>query len=189
MIDALQDAKRAAGMLSPGLFVLTAAHEGRRSGVVARSVAWASDEPLLIAVFVKRGHWIEPVLRDSRKFAVCQVVDAAGPTMSLLLRRFAETSRPRDGDPFDGIDSTTLITGSPVLARSPLVLDCEVHRHFDLEADHEAYLGLVRAVRINGVRSVVAPPPPPPKPEAERRKTERRTRQRRKDWPPAQPGR
>lgn len=155
----LQDARRVAGMLNAGLFVLTSAYEGRRSGVVATSLAWAADDPMLVAVFVRRGHWIEPIIRDSRRFAACRVEQPESTATQLMLKRFSEASRPRDGDPFDGLEASTLVTGSPVIARSTLVFDCEVHRHFDLDADHEAYIGLVRAIRLNGVPMIIEAKP------------------------------
>lgn len=130
--------------LRSGLFVLTARHEGKRAGVVVRSVQPAADEPPLVCVAVRRGHWIEPVIRDSHAFAICKVTSGDG----LMLRKFAETSRPRDGDPFDCVQTTRLATGSPILARASLALDCEVVRHFDLEADHELYIGLVVACHV-----------------------------------------
>src|SRR6185295_17106383 len=114
--------------LRNGLFVLTARHEGKRAGVVVRSVQPVGDEPPLVCVAVRRGHWIEPVIRDSHAFAVCKVSAGDG----LMLRKFAETSRPRDGDPFDCVQTTRLATGSPILVRAVLALDCEIVRHFDL---------------------------------------------------------
>jgi flavin reductase (DIM6/NTAB) family NADH-FMN oxidoreductase RutF len=162
--SSLQRAREAAGSTVPGLFVLTASHEGKRSGVVVKSVAWAADEPLLLAAFVRRGHWIEPIIRDSRRFALCRVDDAASPQSVLLLKRFAETSRPREGDPFDGVETMPVLTGAPTLARSGLVFDCEVHRHFDLEADHELYVGLVRAVRAQSETFILEVKPAPARP-------------------------
>lgn len=42
------------------------------------------------------------------------------------------------------------MTGSPVLLRSIVAFDCEVVRHFDLEADHELFVGQVLASRMYG---------------------------------------
>jgi flavin reductase (DIM6/NTAB) family NADH-FMN oxidoreductase RutF len=130
--------------IQSGVFVLTAQFEGKRAGVVVRSVQPCADEPPLLCVAVRRGHWIEPIVRDSHAFAICK----SSAADRLLLRKFAETSRPRDGDPFDCVPLERLATGAPVLSRSPHVLDCEVLRHFDLEADHELYIGHVLAARV-----------------------------------------
>lgn len=186
MADSMQDARRALARLSDRQFVLTTAHEGRRCGVLVSGAARAATEPLLIAAFVRRGHWIEPLIRDSRVFALCQVPAQSTPSMTLLLRRFAEASRPRDGDPFDGLDAGTLVTGSPILINSPLAFDCEVHRHIDLDADHEVYCGVVRGVIVDSRRVVLEAPPPP---GSERRVlSDRRTFQRRKPGKQAHEG-
>lgn len=141
----VSDIQRALAELSrPGLYVLTACHEGKRAGVLVRSVQACADEPPLLAIAVKTGHWIEPLIRDSHAFAICRVSN----NDKLLLRKFAETSRPRDGDPFDCMPTERLVTGAPVIVKCALALDCEVLRHFDLEADHELFIGLVRAVRV-----------------------------------------
>jgi flavin reductase (DIM6/NTAB) family NADH-FMN oxidoreductase RutF len=138
------ETQRALADLTRGLYVLTACHEGKRAGVLVRSVQACADEPPLIAVAVKTGHWIEPLIRDSHAFAICRV----NTNERLMLRKFAETSRPRDGDPFDCVRTERLTTGAPVICKSTLALDCEVIRHFDLEADHELFIGHVLAARV-----------------------------------------
>lgn len=134
------------GALGAGQFLLTSHHASRRAGISTRWVMACAESPLLVAAAVRRGHWIEPLIRDSRAFAIC----AVEPGATLLLRKCAETSRPRDGDPFDCVASTRLVTGSPILAGEGLALDCEVRRHLDLEADYELFVGLVVAARIDG---------------------------------------
>lgn len=135
---------RALASLPCGVFVLTSQFEGKRAGVLVRSVAVCADEPPMVCAAVRKGHWIEPLIRDSHHFAVCR----ADGSDKLLMKKFASTSRPRDGDPFDCIGASRLVTGSPILTRSCLVLDCEVVRHFDMEADHELYVGLVVAAAV-----------------------------------------
>ncbi|HYE62420.1 MAG TPA: flavin reductase family protein [Phycisphaerales bacterium] len=152
------DTPRAFADLAKGLYVLTASHEGKRAGVLVRSVQPCADEPPLIAVAVKTGHWIEPLIRDSHVFAICRV----STSDRLMLRKFAETSRPRDGDPFDCVRAEKLVTGAPIISKSPLVLDCEVVRHFDLEADHELFIGHVLACRIGPATPVAAFDADPP---------------------------
>jgi flavin reductase (DIM6/NTAB) family NADH-FMN oxidoreductase RutF len=102
--------------------------------------------PLLVSAAVRHGHWIAPLIRDSHTFAIC----AVDPGATLLLRKCAETCRPRDGDPFDFVPTTRLATGSPIVEGEGFALDCEVRRHIDLEADDEFYVGLVIATRIDG---------------------------------------
>lgn len=133
-------------------FIMTAAFDGKRTGMIVRSVQRCSDEPQLLCVAARKGHSIEPLIRDSHHFVLCKVP----PNERLLLRKFG-TEPPalsedgllpgQEGDPFDALRVTSMTSGAPVLARSPMVFDCEVVRHFDLESDHELYIGLVLAAR------------------------------------------
>lgn len=135
---------RAVELLEGDAFVMTAAFEDQRAGMRVLSVFCCSTEPLLICVAAKKGHPIEPLIRDSHRFAICKV----DPTQKLVLRKFS--TEPEEGeDPFDSFLVDTLATGSPILVTSPLVLDCEVVRHFDLEADHELFVGQVLAARVS----------------------------------------
>lgn len=139
--------RRALSLLPAGTFVLTAAFESKRSGIIVRWVQPCAEEPLLVAVAARRGHSIEPLIRDSHAFAICRM----DPEDKLLVKKFAVHRPPDDsGDPFDAVAVETLVTGSPVIRKSPLVLDCEVVRHFDLEADHELFIGHVLAGRATG---------------------------------------
>lgn len=128
-----------------GCFVLTAAYEDKRTGVIARSVQPCADEPVLLSVALRRGHGIEPLIRDSHAFAVCLI----NPQDRLLIHTFRETEHEENleepHDPFDAVGARALSTGSPILDRAIAAFDCEVVRHFDLEADHQLYIGQVVA--------------------------------------------
>lgn len=142
----VSESARAVALLPHTQFVMSAQHETRRGGVLVRWVCACADAPLMVSVSLRKGHWIVPLIRDSRCFALSRIE----PTDRLAIKKFAETSRARDGDPFDAFGAQRLRTGSPVLPRSSLVLDCEVSRHLDLEADHELYVGQVVAARLPG---------------------------------------
>ena len=134
-------------------FLITAAHDNRRSGLIARSVQACADEPVLIAVSVRRGHLIEPLIRDSHAFGLCLIADDDRLIRRTfdpdLIKTTVDLSSDADGDeddPFIAFETKPLKTGSPILARTKLAFDCEVVRHFDLEADHELFVGSVVAV-------------------------------------------
>ncbi len=130
--------------LLPGsCFVLTAAHEGRRAGLLALSVQLCATEPQLISVAVRKGHVIEPIIRDSHAFSVCRIA----PDDKLTARKFADGVLI-EGDPFDSLQVENLVTTAPILKRSIMALDCEVIRHFDMEADCELYIGKILAGRV-----------------------------------------
>ncbi len=142
--DVIHDALNA---IPGGMFVITSTFDGVRSGVIVRSVQPCADEPRLVCVAVRKGHTIEPLIRDSRHFALCRI----DRSDKLACRKFdmaADHDPEKPQDPFDSLPVETLATGSPVLRKSDLVLDCEVVRHFDLEADCELFIGLVHAARV-----------------------------------------
>lgn len=143
----IDDVRAAIERIPGGTFVMTASFEGKRAGVMVRSVQPCAEEPLLICVAARKGHWIEPLIRDSHAFAICRVA----PDNRLIQRKFSTELADHDearGDPFDAFPTETLVTGSPVLLRSIVAFDCEVVRHFDLEADHELFVGQILASRI-----------------------------------------
>lgn len=133
----------AMAQLPAGLFLMTAAYEEERAGILVRAVQACGSAPPLICVAARTGHRIEPLIRDSRCFAICQL----DPGNKLALRKFDPDAATDRGDPFDAIPIETIATGSPVLRASPLVFDCEVVRHYDLETDFELYVGQVLASR------------------------------------------
>jgi flavin reductase (DIM6/NTAB) family NADH-FMN oxidoreductase RutF len=135
-----------------GLFVLTAAHEGARSGVLTKWVQPCSVEPRLVMVAVPGGSPVEPLIRDSRNFALCQI--SAGDR--LLHRRFL-TPPDRGEDPFVTLPTHCAPSGSPIIDRALSYLDCEVVRHIDLDTDHRLYVGQVHhgAVLKQGARPAV----------------------------------
>lgn len=145
------DFERVLGLLPTMTCVLTSAYEQRRGGVIVRRAMQCADEPVCIAVAVPTGHRIATLIRDSHTFALC-LLDRSN---RLLIRKF---DTREDGDPFDTIETLRLVSTSPIPARAMAAIDCEVVRHYDLEADHEVYVGQVLAVRaLNVVLEHVTP--------------------------------
>lgn len=139
-------------------YVMTSAFELARAGVVVSWVQRCAQEPLLVSVALRKGHAIEMLIRDSRCFALSLIAEDD----QAILRRFEEN----DASPlnvFETLETETLATGAPCLKRAVLAIDCEVHRHFDVEADCEIYVGLVREARMYS------------KPQVAVRRTRRRT--------------
>lgn len=143
---------RAVQVLPEGLYLMTSAFDGERAGMLVHSVMRASVAPPLIVVAARKGHAIDPIIRDSRCFAV-GLVDP-GDKLIRKRFRFAESAVSARGDsdapdPFDPFPDRTLITGSPILDRCRVWMDCQIVRHVDLEADYELFVGLVVSARIN----------------------------------------
>jgi flavin reductase (DIM6/NTAB) family NADH-FMN oxidoreductase RutF len=121
--------------------------------MLVRSVQCCSESPSLICVAARKGHKIDPLIRDSRSFAIGFV----DPEDKLIRRRFLSTDAApvehpgdEDHDPFDAVETTTLETGSPILVRCTTWFDCEVMRRVDLEAEMELFVGVVVSVMHAG---------------------------------------
>lgn len=126
-----------------GLYVITAAFERRRAAVMSSWVQRASTNPDTICVAIPKGERIAPLIRDSRGFAINQLC----AENRFLTRRFQ--SDVLDWGNVDSLIFTTAETGSPLLKRAISCIDCRLVRHFDLEADHDLYVGEVAAVVNN----------------------------------------
>ena len=139
----------ALGFFTSGCFLMTAAFDGTRGGMLVSSVQRVSDDPALLCVAARKGHKIDPLIRDSRSFAI-GIVD---PGDKLIRRRFRLTDTAPvehklvgEDDPFDAIDTKTLVTGAPILPRCVTWFDCEVMRRVDLESDTELFVGMIVSV-------------------------------------------
>lgn len=126
-----------------GPFLLASAHEGRRAAVLARSACACATNPPLICVAFKKGHWLGPIVRDSRRFAISLV----GPDDKVVMRKFAEGAKLRDGDAMEWLPMAQFDASCPILAASSLAIACDVVRRIDLEADCELLVGAVTAAK------------------------------------------
>ncbi|MGP1273352.1 MAG: flavin reductase family protein [Phycisphaerales bacterium] len=126
------------------VWIMTSAYEDQRAGALVRWVQRCADEPMLVSVAIKKCHSLEPLIRDSRGFALNLVSE----TDRLLLRKFDGRAAPDElTDAFESLAVESWTTGSPVLKRALAAIDCEVVRHLDLEADSEMFIGQVREAR------------------------------------------
>lgn len=129
-------------LIPSGSFVLTASHDDCRSGALVRWVQRCSDAPPMVVVALRKGHPIEPLIRDSRAFCL-NLIDED----EILLRRKFEAAHLHGEDPFVSLRSSCAPSGSPILARALGYLDCELTRHLDIESDYEVYIGLVKQAK------------------------------------------
>lgn len=136
----MTDLSHVLGSIPRGQFVLTAAFDGARSGVLVEWVQQCAVEPPMVMTAIATGLPVIPLIRDSRSFALCQIAAQD----RLLGRKFARV--PEHGeDPFVALATSIAPSGSPIVQRALAWIDCELIRHVDLEADHGLYVGLVRA--------------------------------------------
>lgn len=141
----INDPYLAFAQLPTGLFLMASAHGEDRAGIMCKAVVPCGYDPPLICVIVRAGHKIDPILRDSRAFAISAVADHE----KLIMRKFnPDHVDDFDADPFDAIPSCSLSTGSPALPQPRLVMDCEVARHFSLDSEFEIFIGHVIDTRV-----------------------------------------
>ncbi len=146
------DTERAMAQIPGGIFVMTAAFEGRASAVLVKWVQPCSEKPAMVMVALNRGQPIEPLLRNSRSFALCQISESD----RFLLRKFSAAAASEkhaaesdqhadehDADPLVSIMTTLAPSGSPIVDRAMTYLDCEIIRHIELESDYRIYVGHV----------------------------------------------
>lgn len=151
------DPRLAALALIPhGTFILTAAYGEIRGGLIARWIQQVSGAPPLVVVAIEKGQPLSPIIRDARRFALCQLAPE-----DRVLRRLFEGERHDPIDPFLGLPSIRAPGGAPIPARAMAWLDCELTRHLDVEGNCELYIGHVHA---GGVLHQPAPPVPAPIP-------------------------
>ena len=128
----------AVAQIPRGLFLVAASWEGHRTGVLAQWVQQCSLRPPMIMIAMERGQPIEPLIRDSRNFVICQIARDD----RLIPRKFAAPPE-RGDDPFVSIDCLAAPSGSPVPRDSVAYLDCELVCQLELEADHRVFVGHV----------------------------------------------
>jgi flavin reductase (DIM6/NTAB) family NADH-FMN oxidoreductase RutF len=122
-----------------GVFILTAAHDHSRGAALVRWVQACSINPPMVLVAMPLGQAVEPLVRDSRSFALCQV----GAGDRFLPRKLSHRVVPGE-DPLVSILTTKAPSGSPIIDRALSYLDCELVRHLDIEGDCGLFIGLVR---------------------------------------------
>jgi flavin reductase (DIM6/NTAB) family NADH-FMN oxidoreductase RutF len=145
--DANRDGIGAAlGRIPAGLFILTAEHEERRTGILSSWVQQVAFEPPMVSVAIAKGRNIMPLISGSHRFGLCQLPDDD----KVLLRKFA--GRIESGeDPFLGFDLVSdTQTPLPILANVLGYLECEVKSHMDVDGDHDLFVGRIVAGRYIG---------------------------------------
>lgn len=135
--------KDAVDLIPSGLFLITAAHEGVRSGVLIRWVQRCSQKPNMVTVALPKGMPVEPLIRDSRHFAICQI-----SAEDVFLQRKFATIPERSDDPFVALNVETAPSGSPVVSRAMNYLDCELITHIEFESQFRLYVGQVQHAAV-----------------------------------------
>jgi flavin reductase (DIM6/NTAB) family NADH-FMN oxidoreductase RutF len=136
------DAKKVASLferVDREVWIVTAAHDGERAGLVATFVAPSSIVPEMPRVIagIAKTHATWKLIDASGAFAV-HLVDES---QSELVWRFGLQSS-RDVDKFAGLDVDIATTGSPIVRSASAWLDCRVETRMDI-GDRTVFLGEV----------------------------------------------
>lgn len=130
----------ALGVIPSGLFVLTAAHEDRRLGMLVSWVQQVCFEPAMVSISIQKGIPIMPLISESRQFALCQV----GTEDRTLIRKFGQQTDLGD-DPFLGQQLIKpMMPKLPIIGSAKSYLECELVCHMDVEGDHDVFVGAIR---------------------------------------------
>lgn len=124
-----------------GVFLMTAAFEDRKIGMLCSFVQQVCIEPPMVCVAVGKGRSIMPLISESRQFGLCQLADDD----RMVRRKFMSELDPQD-DPFLGFELLhSKLPGLPILKSAVSYLECELSCHMDVEGDHDLFVGLVRS--------------------------------------------
>lgn len=121
-----------------GVFLLTGAFGEMRGASLVRWVQQVASQPPMLVIAIEKGQPLSPIIRDSRGFALC-LIGAKDPVCTRLFRQLPEHTQ----DPMISIPCMKTPSGAPVPLRATAWFDCEIIRHFDIEADHEVYIGCI----------------------------------------------
>lgn len=134
------ECRHALAQIPGGLYVLTAQGEGRRAAIMVKWVQQCADQPPMVMVALPKGQAIEPIVRESRCFALCQI----SADDRFLLRKFGHGQDDPD-DPLITMLTTTSPSGAPIVERAMTYLDCEIVRHIELDCDFRIYVAQVHS--------------------------------------------
>ena len=118
-------------------------------GMTASAVASVSLEPYLVLVCVERTTIMHDLVKRTGAFALTWLAS----DQEHLSRRFAVPDRPQGIAQFDGVDTVTDVTGSPIISGGVGHVDCVVWADYD-GGDHSIVCGEVVGL---GWRPAVAP--------------------------------
>ena len=139
-MNEVEDSLAAAlGRIPSGLFVLTARHGERETGMLASWVQQCSFDPPLITAAVKKGRDILHWLADGRSFVLNVLPEGAKSLIGHFGKGF-ELHQPA----FEGLKVTRDRESAPILQIAHAYLACRVENSVDA-GDHVLIVGRVVA--------------------------------------------
>jgi flavin reductase (DIM6/NTAB) family NADH-FMN oxidoreductase RutF len=126
-----------------GVTIVTSRLADRTHGMTVSAFTSVSLEPPLVLVCADRSSDTYALIAQSRVFAV----NVLGRHQRHLSDRFAREEDEQRR--FEGLETATAVTGSPILAGALVSFDCRVVDAHDA-GDHVIYVGRVEAVATAG---------------------------------------
>ena len=117
------------GKIPSGLFIVTVAEHGNRSGMLASWIQQVSFAPLMVSVCLQSGKPFTESLAKVGRFCV----NIVGHQNNGLMKPF--WGAKAEGDPFDGLATEISARGNLLLSDSMAQLECEVRSTTD-PGDH-----------------------------------------------------
>ncbi len=110
---------------SAGVTVVTSVHEGRKHGATVNSFTSISLDPALIIIVLQKSAKTHDLILKTRTFGVTILSAEQAQLSELFAGKIAVEDR------FAGLQTETLVTGSPLLVGGLAWLDCRVVETLD----------------------------------------------------------
>lgn len=136
------------GRLPSGLFILTARHGEKSTGMLVSWVMQAGFQPPVVTLAIKKDRYLSHWLTDGAPFNLNILPEGQKKLMSHFARGF-EPEEPA----FEGLEIQQCGRGVPILAETVGHLECEPLDHLD-SSDHRIFTAIV----VGGELSADIPP-------------------------------
>jgi len=111
---------------SAGVTVVAAVHEGNKHGMTVNSFTSISLDPALITISLQQSTRTHELVSKSRAFGLTILSAQQSKISDLFAGKMTEVK-----DRFSGLQTETLVTGSPLIVGGLAWLDCRVIETFD----------------------------------------------------------
>ena len=111
---------------SAGVTVVTAVHEGKKHGATVNSFTSISLEPAMLTITLQKSARTHELISKSRTFGLTILSAEQSKISDLFAGKMTEVE-----DRFAGLQTQTLVTGSPLIVGGLAWLDCRVVETFD----------------------------------------------------------
>lgn len=115
--------------LSYGLYIIATEHEGVKSGYIGNTAFQITSAPSKIAISSHKNNFTTQKIIDSKRFSLSVLKKEVETS---LIGKFGFMSG-EDVDKFQGVESTTAVTGAPIVLDSCIAwFDCKVLETVDV---------------------------------------------------------